>query len=138
MKKVVQKMIVAVVVLHENKILIIQRSEGDEDFPCLWEIPSGKREPFEKTVDGVKREVMEETGLNVEVGDPIGVFDFKVEKEDEIRDVTQISFLVTPIGGVEVKLSHEHQKFAWITEKEIDNYNISKETKEIIKKAFKS
>ena len=138
MKKIVQKLIVAGVVLHEGKVLIIQRAEGDEAFPGLWEIPSGKRELLEKTIEGVKREVKEETGMEVEVGDPIGVFDFKVEKEDEIRDATQISFLAKPVGGVEVKLSSEHQNFAWITESEIDKYKISDETKEILKKAFKS
>ena len=138
MKKIVQKLIVAGVVLHEGKVLIIQRAEGDEAFPGLWEIPSGKRELLEKTIEGVKREVKEETGMEVEVGDPIGVFDFKVEKEDEIRDATQISFLAKPAGGVEVKLSSEHQNFAWITESEIDKYKISDETKEILKKAFKS
>lgn len=138
MKRVVQKIIVAGVVLNAGKVLVIQRAADDESFPGLWEIPSGKREEFEKTTDGVKREVKEETGLDVEVGSPVGVFDFRTEKVDEIRNATQISFLVKPIGKVEVKLSSEHQNFTWIDESEINTYNISKETKEIILKAFKS
>lgn len=136
MKKVVQKICAAGAIVHDGKILIVQRASDDEAFPGLWELPSGKQEPLETTIDAAKREVKEETGLNVEVVRPVGSFKFKMEKEDEIRDVTQISFLVKPIGSVEVKLSSEHQNFAWITKDEIDNYNLSEETKRMIRKAL--
>jgi len=82
--------------------------------------------------------VEEETGLKIEVGNPIGIFEYRVEKPEETRDVTQINFLAKPIGEAKVKLSSEHQKFTWIKEDKIDNYNITKETKEITRKAFKS
>ena len=137
MKRVVEKIAVAGVVKKNGKILIVQRGDSDEYLSGLWEVPGGKREPSEKTIDGCKREVEEETGIKVKVGDPIGIFEYKVEKSEQIREVTQINFLVKPIGKVEVKLSSEHKNFAWIKENEIDNYNITKETKEIIRKAFK-
>jgi len=137
-KKIVEKIAVAGIIMQDGKVLIIQRGEDENYLPGLWEIPSGKREPSEKTIDGCKREVEEETGLKVEVGDPIGIFKYRVEKPKEIRDVTQINFLVKPVGDVKIKLCSEHQKFAWIREDEIDKYNISKETKEIIRKAFRS
>lgn len=137
MKKIVEKIAVAGIIIQDGKVLILQRGDNDVYLPGLWEIPSGKREPSEKTIDGCKREVKEETGLKVKVGNQIGIFEYRVEKPEEIREVTQINFLVKPIGEVKVKLSSEHQKFAWITEAEIDNYNITKETKEIIRKAFK-
>ncbi|HUC94512.1 MAG TPA: NUDIX hydrolase, partial [Candidatus Saccharimonadales bacterium] len=88
--------------------------------------------------DAVKREIKEETGLNVEVGEIIGVFDFTIKKEDYIKDSTQLNFLVKPVGSTDIKLSDEHQNFAWISENEIDKYELSSETKEIIKVAFKS
>lgn len=138
MKKVVQKIIAAGVVKNGDKILVIQRASDDDAFAGLWEIPSGKREELEKTADAVRREVFEETGLDVEVGDPVGVFDFQVDKPDEIRDAIQISFLAIPKGPTEVKLSHEHQKFAWITEKELDKYNLTSEMKKVLQKAFNS
>lgn len=124
--------------MQDGKALIIQRRDNDDYLPGIWEIPSGKREPSEKTADACKREVGEETGLKVEVGNPIGIFEYRVEKPEEIRDVTQINFLAKPVGKAKVKVSSEHQNFAWITEDEIDKYNITEETKEIIKKAFKS
>lgn len=137
MKKIVQKIIVAGVVVDSNKVLIVQRGADEEIFPNLWEIPSGKREPFEKSKDAVAREVEEETGVKVKPIMPVDVFEFKVEKEDEVRDATQISFLCKPVGKPKVKLSPEHQNFAWIGESELDDYNLSKETKRAISKVFK-
>lgn len=138
MKKIVEKIAVGGIIIQNGKVLILQRGSDDNYLPSLWEIPSGKREPSEKTVDACEREVEEETGLKVKVGNQIGIFKYKVEKPEQIRDVTQINFLVKPVGESGVKLSSEHQNFAWIREDEIDKYNITKETKEIIRKAFGS
>lgn len=137
MKKVVQKIVLAGLVIKDNKTLIIQRSANEEVYPNLWELPSGKRELFETSEDAVKREVKEETGLNVEPVMPVSVFEFRVEKPDEIRDATQISFLVKPTGNKRVALSSEHQNYAWVTEDELANYKLSEETRDTIKKAFR-
>jgi mutator protein MutT len=137
MKKVVQMINNAGVIIDNGKVLIIQRASNDS-YAGLWELPGGGREPLEKSVDGVKREVKEETGLIVEVIKVIGVFDFVNEKDGETRDHTQINFLVKPVGPIEVKISSEHQNFAWISPDEIDKYNISQETKEIIRETFRS
>ena len=136
-KKIVQKIILGGVIVKDNKVLVIQRSADEEAYPNLWEIPSGKKEPFEKSEDAVVREVKEETGLDVEVVMPISVFEFKVEKPDEIRDATQINFLVKLKGDQEVKISNEHQDFAWITKEEVKNYfSMSDEVRSVILRAF--
>lgn len=136
MKKIVQKIVVAGIIAYKGKILIIQRSADEDVFPNLWEIPSGKREPFETSHNALVREIKEEVGIDVAPIMPVGVFEFKIEKEDEIRDATQISFLCKPTGEPKVKLSNEHQNFVWIDEKELDKYELSKETKEVIRKAL--
>ena len=137
MKPNIQKIIIAGIVTHKGKILIIQRSPDEDVFHNLWEIPSGKREPFEKSKDALIRELEEETGLKVKPIAPVDVFEFKVEKENETRDATQISFLCELIGKPKVQLSSEHQDFAWVTEGQLDDYNLSKETRGAISKAFK-
>lgn len=136
MRSVIQKILVAGIIKHEGKVLLIQRSADEEVFPNLWEIPSGKREQFESSKDALIREIKEEVGLDVEPLIPVDVFEFRVEKENEVRDSTQISFLCKLIDEQEVKLSDEHQNFAWITEKEISTFDLSKETNAVIKKAF--
>lgn len=137
MKAVVQKIIVAGLIEHQGKFLIIQRSANEEVFPNLWEIPSGKREQFESSKDALVREIKEEVDVDIESISPVDVFEFKVEKESEVRDSTQISFLCRPTNEPKVKLSDEHQNFAWISESEIDNYELSDETKKTIRIAFK-
>lgn len=137
MKNVVQKIVAGGIVFDDNKVLIVQRSSDDDILPGLWELPSGKKKPLENINDACKREVKEETGIGVEIIKLISAFNFVVEKLDETRDVTEIDFLTKPIGSTEVKLSSEHQNFAWITEDEIDKYNLSPEIKEVIKKAFR-
>lgn len=136
MKQIIQKIILAGVIVYQGKILIIQRGSGEEAYPNLWELPSGKRDFLEPSEEALKREVKEETGLDIKSVAPVSVFEFKVEKPDEIRDATQISFLCKPIGEPKVKLSHEHQNFAWITKNELNDYRISKETKDVISKTF--
>lgn len=136
MKKMIQKIVVAGVVVYRGKVLIIQRSAEEDTFPNLWEIPSGKREPFEKSQDALVREVKEETGIDVIPIMPASVFEFKVEKENELRDTTQISFLCKPIREPKIKLSEEHQNYTWISKNEIDKYGISDKIKKTIEQAF--
>ncbi len=138
MKPVVQKVIAAGILLKDGKVLIIQRSNDDDSFPGLWEVPSGKKEELEPVDAAVKREVKEEIGIDVEIVKPLTVFNFKTEKDTEIRDATQINFLVKPVETAEVKLSDEHQGSAWIEEEEIDRYDISSETKAALHAAFKN
>lgn len=135
-KKVVQKVVLGGIVLCDNKLLIIQRSSDEEILPNMWELPSGKKEPLESSEASLVREVAEETGLKVEIIAPIDVFDYQIEKPEEIRDSTQINFLVQPVDSSEVKLSSEHQDFKWIGEKELDSFPVSGKVKISLKKAF--
>jgi len=134
-KKVVQKIVVAGVVFENDKALILQRNSDEDIFPNMWELPSGKREPFESSVDALKREIMEEVGIDVEIIMPVSTFEYQIEKPDEIRDTTQINFLVKLKSSSNIKLSSEHQSFAWIDKSEINKYSI-KEVGDVIRKAF--
>lgn len=102
----------------------------------MWELPSGKREFFESSRECVRREVKEETGLDIEVRDPFSVFEYRVEKLNEIRDTTQVNFFVSLIAEMRVVISREHQAFAWVGNSELAQYPMTRETKEVIKKAF--
>lgn len=135
-KQIIQKIVLGGVVIKDGKILILQRHENEEIYPGMWELPSGKRELLEPSADSLIREVKEEAGIDVEIIMPFSVFDYQIEKEREIRDSTQINFLVKPKNGAEVKLSDEHQNYTWISKEEVDKYNLTEATKNVIKKAF--
>ncbi|MBA3046927.1 NUDIX domain-containing protein [Patescibacteria group bacterium] len=138
MKKnnIIQKIVLGAVIIKNKKILILQRSNNEKIFPGMWELPSGKREFLEPSDVSLLREVKEETRLDVEIIMPISIFDYQIKKEKEIRDSTQINFLVRPIKNGGVKLSSEHQNYAWIEKKELKKYKLSKASEDVIKKTF--
>ena len=133
-KNIIQKIVVAAVILHRNKILLLQRSIKEKTLPGLWELPSGRRENFESSVRALKREVKEETGLNIEVICPINTFEYVIKKPEIVKDTTQINFLVKVKGHCKVKMSREHQNFAWVGKKDLSKYRISREIKNVLLK----
>ncbi len=135
-KKIVQKIVLGAVVVSGSKALILQRHENESVYPGMWELPSGKKDNLEPSMSALLREVKEEAGLDVEPVAPISVFDYQIEKPDEIRDSVQINFLARPKGSPTVALSSEHQAFAWITADELDGYPVTDATRGVIKKAF--
>ena len=135
-KPIIQKIVLGGVVFNkQGKVLIIQRSDNDDVYPGMWELPSGKREFFESSYNSLIREIKEETGLDVKIIQPCSVFEYKIEKPNEIRDSTQINFIVTS-EITEVKLSEEHQNYAWISRDEVDKDGMSDKTKKVIQVAF--
>jgi len=136
-KKIIQKIVVGGVVFKNGKALILQRHKDEDTYPNMWELPSGKREFLESSENALVREIHEETGLTVKPLMPFSVFEYQVEKPNEIRDSTQINFLVALVKDQDLVLSTEHQAFAWIELQEIDQYDLTKTTKEVIRRAFK-
>lgn len=133
----IQKIVVGGVLILNNKVLILQRSHDEEVYPSIWELPSGKREPLESTEGALIREFKEETDIDVKILYPISVFDYQTEKGGEIKDSTQINFLVTTLDdSSRVKISNEHIGYKWINVDDINNYDITKSTREVIEKAF--
>ena len=135
-KPIIQKIVLGGVVFNkQGRVLIIQRSDNDDIYPGMWELPSGKREFFESSYNSLIREIKEETGLDVKIIQPCSVFEYKIEKPNEIRDSTQINFIVTS-EITEVKLSKEHQNYVWISKDEVDKNGMSDKIKKVIQTAF--
>lgn len=110
-----QQVLVAVYafIVNENgKFLLVKRSEMDT-MPGLWEMPGGKIEFGEEIKPALIREVQEETGLTVEVLNPLAV---KADTEGE-RHLIRISFM-TKAKSNEVRLSSEHSEYRWVDKPE--------------------
>jgi mutator protein MutT len=56
------------VIFRDGRVLITQRRAGDH-LGGFWEFPGGKRHPAESYEDCLRRELMEELGIEVEVGE---------------------------------------------------------------------
>jgi 8-oxo-dGTP diphosphatase len=60
--------VVAAIIYHENKILCVQRGENKYDYISKkYEFPGGKMEAGESKEETVKREILEELQMDIEV-----------------------------------------------------------------------
>ena len=102
------------IIKEGDKYLILKRSPTASTYPNCWDFPGGRLEAGEDPIEGLKREVKEETGLKIEVNNPIFVF------RESLNDHENV-FIVYSCGKVsgEIKLSHEHTEFKWATKEEI-------------------
>ena len=78
---------------NEGRVLLVER--GTPPGVGLWTVPGGKLEPGETLVQGVAREVREETGIVVEVGTLACV----VEHMSDGYHYVILDYLARPIGG---------------------------------------
>jgi 8-oxo-dGTP diphosphatase len=65
---------VRAIILHENRLLLVNAYPGQQS--DLWCAPGGGVEPGQSLPDNLIREVAEETGLTVTVGEPCLVNEF--------------------------------------------------------------
>ena len=109
---------VKAIIMRGNKFLILKDKVSN-----LWTLPGGRLEAGEKSEDALVREVFEETGLEVTVGNVTGSWYFSVPSENEERVLT--NFLCNEIGG-KFRLSDEAVEARWVTPREflMDEYKV--------------
>jgi len=61
----------AAILVKDGKVLIAKRKSGDK-LPDKWEFPGGKLEPGETPQECLQREMHEEFGIQVSIGEFIG------------------------------------------------------------------
>lgn len=97
------------IIMREGKALIIRRADNDQIGPGSWEFAGGKLEFGEQPEDCLRREVLEETGLTIDVGAVAYAAAFTI---GDTRQTTIIAYYCTA-GQGQVCLSAEHQDFCW-------------------------
>jgi 8-oxo-dGTP pyrophosphatase MutT (NUDIX family) len=106
----------------DGRLLLIQRTDND-----LYAIPGGALELGETLTQTVQREVMEETGIAVEVTGLIGVYsdpEHVIEFSDgEVRQEFSVCFRAEPTGGA-LRTSSESKEVLWVAPSELDRLSI--------------
>ncbi|WP_231645151.1 NUDIX hydrolase [Sciscionella sediminilitoris] len=96
-----------VVVDELERVLVIRRADNGH-----WEAPGGILEPGESFDEGVRREVAEETGMDIAVGELSGVY------KNMARAVVALVFRCSPVG-VTVQCTEEAAEVRWMTREEV-------------------
>ncbi|MEX0672861.1 MAG: NUDIX hydrolase, partial [Candidatus Paceibacterota bacterium] len=118
----------AFIVNEEGKVLIIREASEYSGGTQVgkYDLPGGKIKPGESAVEATKREVKEEVGLDVEIGQPFFVSEWYPEIKGETIQIVGIFFKCTPASSV-IILSVDHDDFQWIDPADHSQYECMKE-----------
>lgn len=101
---------VCALVRRDDRILGMKRSTTKDAAPDIWEAVSGRLEPGEDPLEGVIREIREETGLVVRV-DPRPWAAFTTERAGVPMII--VYYVARWIAG-DVRISEEHSEARWM------------------------
>lgn len=113
---------VCIILNKDNGILLLKRKDDDRTYPSIYCLPGGKLELNEDPLEGMLREVYEETNL-------------KLDNYYFLCKISNINFYVSYHEMKEIKISQEHEDYAIV-----DNYYIyplGKITKNVLDRFFK-
>lgn len=99
-----------------DKVLLLQRNDGNN----AWEIPGGKRENNEDIIVALKREVYEETKLNIKEYKLVYVSPV-FENHPVLKPFLNIGYLCI-VDNADVIISNEHIDFKWVSISELSDY----------------
>ena len=126
---------VGAVILHRDKVVLIRRKYAP--LAGRWSLPGGTLEIGESLETGVAREMLEETGLEVEVGPVVEVFD-RILRDDEDRveyHFVIVDYLCRPLSGT-LQAGSDVDDAVWVAPEDLAQYQITDKATEVIERAL--
>jgi len=126
---------VGAVIVRQGEVLIVRRA--NPPLQGEWSIPGGALELGEKLRDGVAREVREETGLEVEAGPVLDVFDSIFPDSDGRPQYhyVLIDYLCHLRSGT-LGAASDASEARWARAEELDGLGMKQVTIEVIRKGL--
>jgi len=123
------------VVIRDERALLIRR--GSAPLEGEWSIPGGMLEIGETILDGVQRELLEETAIEVKVLDLIEVFERLTRDEaGKLKyHFVILDYLCEAVRG-EARAGSDVTDVAWARAEELDAYSLTTTATRVIQKAF--
>ena len=122
------------VVVHRKRVLLIRR--GSEPLKGEWSIPGGLVELGEELADGVRRELKEETGLDVEPLEVLTVFDRITRAGDRVRYHYVIVDYVCRRRGGRLKPDSDVDDAHWVRREDLPQYHLTEKATAVVLAAF--
>jgi 8-oxo-dGTP diphosphatase len=117
MESPVQKQLIAVraVIVRDGRVLVIRESRQYEEGTKAgkYDFPGGRVKPGENLFDALKREAMEECGLEVKIIEPFYVDEWTPVIKGEVIQIVGIFFKCEAMSK-EVKLGSDHDDYRWV------------------------
>ena len=126
---------VGAVIVEDGRVLLVRR--GHEPLKGEWSLPGGAVEVGETLRAAVAREVLEETGLEVDVGPVVEVLDrMRLDDDGRVRyHYVLIDYLCRPVGG-SLACASDAEEVAWAALDELADYQVAESAVSVIRKAF--
>ena len=123
------------VVIENGHALLIRR--GSPPLQGEWSIPGGKLEVGETLVEGVQRELLEETGMEVRVLELIEVFEriFPDASGRTQYHFVILDYLCEAVSGAP-RPGGDSTEVARVREDDLENYSLTPAATRVLKKAF--
>lgn len=109
---------VKAMIFFEGRLLLLQKN--DAEGLHHWEFPGGGLRFTENFEAGLRREVQEETGLDIEIEAPAGIWSYQKKDGQFLNGVIFTAKAKTE----QVTLSEEHIAYQWVTADEFASYRI--------------
>ncbi|MFJ4832412.1 NUDIX domain-containing protein [Streptomyces sp. NPDC088747] len=97
----------------DGKLLLLKEDEKKRKY--MWDLPGGTLGNREVPLDGLHREVQEETGLNITVLSPTCWLKWDLH---ESGNPILVAFYLAATENPQVTVSEEHTSYRWVTSSE--------------------
>jgi mutator protein MutT len=125
---------VGAIVLDGERVLLVRRAH--EPLKGEWSIPGGALNLGETLVEAIRREVREETCLEIEVGPVVEVLDrIRHDRDRRVEfHYVLVDFVCRPLGGT-LRCGSDADEAVWATRDDLTRYRVADTTISVIDKA---
>jgi len=127
---------IGALIFNRDRILMAQR--GKEPLKGWWSLPGGALEIGERLADGVRREVREETGLEIR---PLGVLEIFERIMHDASGATEYHYVLVDyicrITGGELLAGDDVAVVEWVRRRDLPKLQITEGTLAVIEKGFR-
>jgi ADP-ribose pyrophosphatase YjhB (NUDIX family) len=126
---------VGAIIIEDNRVVLVKRLHPP--LQDKWSIPGGVLEVGELVREAAVREAREETGLVVEPGELLGVYDRVLRNQERLVQYhyVLIDFLCRRVAG-DLTAASDAAEVRWFTRDELPALKLAEDTLDVIGKGF--